>query len=61
VDIGHRDGGALDSRQAGHVRDLLQTLVVLDVRDQLIIGEHQPMGDHRACAWHAPAMIVDPL
>jgi hypothetical protein len=35
--------------------------VVFYVRDEVIVGEDQAVGQHRTGAWHPPTMLVDTL
>ena len=46
VDVGHGQAGLLDSRQGCHVDDLLGPLVVLDLLDQLVVGEDDAVDAH---------------
>ena len=67
VDVGHGQAGLLNAGQGRHVGDLLGTLIVLDLLDQLVVGEDDAVDAHvgavafRIRHWHRPASSSGPL
>ena len=46
VNVGHGQAGLLDAGQGRHVDDLLGPLVLLDLLDQLVVGEDDAVDPH---------------
>ena len=60
VNIRHGQAGLLDSRQGRHVHDLLGPLVLLDLFDELIVGEDQAIDPHVLAVAHGDLPLARP-
>src|SRR3990167_6426962 len=58
VDIGHGDRRAHDTREAGDIHDLLDTLITPDTLHEGLIGKEDPLRAHGTLLGNPPGEVI---